>query len=1121
MKRLIFITLLILGAGTIPICFGQAEFLPVQQNAHWGYINCTGTFVIPAKFDLAHKFEDGVAKVELNGKSYLINQDGARISPNGINEFNRLGSFIVYRKDLFLGMCKYDGTKILDPIYSTIESTIRSDHFIVSKSNRFGIMDTTGIQVVPDKYEKIQLYAGNYWCANMDGKTFSFYIPLLDLYLEGAYTDVQHIGYYVFTKAGNKWFIQGEANASQPKGWKEILTINSGYFIGINGKDTTLYSAKTLNDIATNFGFVDQKESGRLVISKNDLKQIVTGDYLDSETYAVLKLYPNKLYYVIQQGYANYLDSTLKPMYAWKYKAIQPIDSALAKVFTNDGIGIIDIHSKKEILAPKYSSLNLYNHTIKAYTSSNTLWLFQLEDNKLKDSMSFTNVRTVNSFDMSISRNANIANKQDTGITKKGRWFLRNGLWGFVSRTGSELIRPTYSSIEQLNGCRFTIVKRQIINPRTGKLVKSYLGVVDEVKGSQLIHTQCTYIDEEMLLDPSFQIVRVRLNTGVFDVIDKNSGYKKRMNSAFIGDFVNGRARIYIGGHLSYIEPPSLPNIGLAWKFTTKYGYSIGRSYNRYLNYVQSRYKSKAVSVSAVKGQWNFIDRQGNLLLPIYKMQTNKITYATPFDSTNAVVYRSDTCALMDRKGTFLTRFAYTSIQKISGDSSHYFKVSKRSASYNYYNQKGQKIGNVFEYGSDLNHGAAWVVQNDTFVILRDDGTTRNTTVEGIPYRHRFNSGFSPMEVDRKWTLVDTSGSLLFKPTLGKIIWSSEGLSAQRMVISKRGKNRTSGYGIINTDGDIITDQLFSRAYPFSNGFAAVRIGRSRLGFIDSTGEIIRKNSFDKMWSFDQNGLCIVRKGGKGVVNSIGKTVVPTRYSKVYIGDTAILAGLGSKFVVYHSSGKRLKTFLHVQRMRPYSDGLAMIRKKNKVGYVDEYGKFQIKLQYTEGTAFSDGAALVKTRKGQYVIDKDKTVLSTYPFRDRLLYSEGFVLRRTASGFRFFNRYGVPISNTSYDLAKPFKDGYAQVRKDGKWGLINKQGEHVLPCEYSVIRINALGEISANKSLSYGLIDTKGNEVVSATYDQLDFDQKLNVYHLRYGYIPSYMAPDGSWIWRQRLLAGE
>jgi hypothetical protein len=1119
--RLVFAFLCVFSLGLSQPANGQTDFLPIQEGKSWGYINIDGNVVITPQFDAAYAFSNGAAKVQKNGKNYLINKKGKRISPIDIDDFRHVQNRIIFTKNQKVGVCDYEGNIFVQPIYGSIQVTACPGIFQVGLGNSFGLIDTSGQVLAPCESNFIQYVSNVFWCQNVDLITFSFYIPVTSQYLSGSFKDLKIVGNHNFVYQKKTWFLVGNKDSSLRDGWTDLTYLNASYFVASNKKDTTLYATDGMTVIANNFGYVESYDQNRLVLNDSGERHIVKGKSYVETSYGYVSLLSNGSYYVLKNRLANYLDSNFNPKFQWLYSSIDPIDSMYAKVTSTDGVGLVSIESNQQIIAPRFTSLSVYNGRVKAFSKNNSLWLFSVTPKHATDSMEFTNFSTVSSYNLEMSRGADVLNPMDTGIVRQGRWFLENKKWGFIGNNGRILIKPSFFSYSQVSGSAFSIVKIQNYNARTGNVMSVRYGIVDEVKGVLLLFPNCTYIDRSMLADKSFSVVRVRTQQGIFDLIDKNTGKSKRRHSPFIDNYVNGRARIYIGGKLSYTEPPESQHITTAADFTQQYGYSLGTGYNRMLRYVSSRYRNNVLNVYAIKGQWNYVDQNGDLLLPVYTNQTMKITYASAFDPNNAVLYRKDSCALLNTKGEFLTGFEYQFISKVTDSLDSYYKVTRRSSAFSYYNKSGQKIGNVFEFGSDMNQGAAWVRKNDTFFILKENGTLVETAKKGIPYRNKFQDGYSPLEVNRRWTVVDTNGRFMFTQNIGKIIWSSEGYSARRTTLTNTKGRKERGYAVLDTSGVRLTDNLYRSIKPFHNGYASVRFRNSKSGFINAKGEIIVKGNYSKVWDFNSNGLCKVRKSGIGVISTTGKNVVPTKYTKVFIGDNAIVAGIGKRVVVFDTTGKRLKLYRNVERYSGFSDGLAMVRKKNKVGYINEQGDWLISPVYSMGSSFSNQVALVRNRNAQMVINRDQHILSSYDYLERIEFSEGVLVRHTPCGFQYYNKYGILISPKCYEKARPFKNGFALVMAGGKWGVINKSGDEILGCEYASIRINEYGEITANKSQTYGLLDQQGQEVVSPTFDNITYQPDFHLYTLKYGFVPSYLKESGAWLWQRNSLTSK
>ena len=54
----------------------SGTLFPFQQNEKWGYISQAGEIVVPAKFDSAGFFSEGMAHVRIGQRSGFINSSG-------------------------------------------------------------------------------------------------------------------------------------------------------------------------------------------------------------------------------------------------------------------------------------------------------------------------------------------------------------------------------------------------------------------------------------------------------------------------------------------------------------------------------------------------------------------------------------------------------------------------------------------------------------------------------------------------------------------------------------------------------------------------------------------------------------------------------------------------------------------------------------------------------------------------------------------------------------------------------------------------------------------------------------------------------------------------------------
>ncbi|NJL11724.1 MAG: WG repeat-containing protein [Microscillaceae bacterium] len=123
--------------------------------------------------------------------------------------------------------------------------------------------------------------------------------------------------------------------------------------------------------------------------------------------------------------------------------------------------------------------------------------------------------------------------------------------------------------------------------------------------------------------------------------------------------------------------------------------------------------------------------------------------------------------------------------------------------------------------------------------------------------------------------------------------------------------------------------------------------------------------------------LVRVRKKDKvGLLNTEGKLVVPMEYrfiDKYNRGVAKVVRDDGTFFYV-DGQGQYLG-----EKIDDYSEGLALIRKGKKIGYINERGKLITAIQYDFGTRFKNGEAEVKQNGHHFYINREGRCIRDCP----------------------------------------------------------------------------------------------------------------------------------------------
>ncbi len=336
------------------------------------------------------------------------------------------------------------------------------------------------------------------------------------------------------------------------------------------------------------------------------------------------------------------------------------------------------------------------------------------------------------------------------------------------------------------------------------------------------------------------------------------------------------------------------------------------------------------------------------------------------------------------------------------------------------------------------------------------DGFDANLSKYNTTYRSVFGSGLVPVLKAGKYGYINKTGQEVIACQYDKAQNFSEGLAAVK---------KADKWSYINTDGKAIGNFIYEHAGEFKQGLAAV-VKTGKLGYIDKNGVEVIACQYDYS----------------------EETIVNNNY------EIAAEHNFNDGFALNIKAGKwgmldRKGNFkiLDYERIMPYSEGLASVRKNQNWGAIDIYGREVIACQYYRNFRFKEGIASVDVydyKNGKAVgthcvaIDKQGKTLFTpvVPFTN---FSEDLAatLDITTLTFSYIDKTGKVVIVGDYDIADDFHEGaalvYKTVGKNRYAGFINKEGEIILPLEYEINGYFNEGAVLIKKDGKLGILTIK------------------------------------------------
>jgi hypothetical protein len=313
---------------------------------------------------------------------------------------------------------------------------------------------------------------------------------------------------------------------------------------------------------------------------------------------------------------------------------------------------------------------------------------------------------------------------------------------------------------------------------------------------------------------------------------------------------------------------------------------------------------------------------------------------------------------------------------------------------------------------------------------------------------------------------------------------------------------------------------IYDRALPIDTNRIIIT-KKGKVGMIDRNNKIIVRAKYDNITPVP-NGLAKIQLKEKyGYINMDGKVKVPIKYEETvdYYSSDYIAARKKNRYHIIHKSGKIIYTNDEVPkdfRFRDFYflDGLMVIEKNKKYGYIDTLGNLVIKMIYDKASNFNDGLASVCIDSSWYFINTKGEV--KIKVQGKFENVDGFSNERAKvenlydpsnisySRFGFIDTTGNLVIPFKYSDAYYFKNNQSLVKYNYSnsieiYAIIDKDGNEIFstktisPIKYlnnnikNNIYFYYLNDslISISCDYKHGLFDVKGNQIIPIEYDDI------------------------------------
>ena len=1089
------------------------KYFPIKVNKKWGLIDAEGNIELEPVYDAIGEFKQfGFAVMQRNGLVGLLNQSGREVVPPKFEDLKVLNRELVAVMDQGQWMViDLNGNIILQKGYEQLE--VWEDKYLAYRSqNKWGIVQKDGRQITAAQFDEIQLEDSRYFYTkngdswgllNLQGQEL---IPAIAEEIK-IFNDSLY-----FYKEGHHWGAIGLDGAG-------LLPPQYDYFSKISDHFIKLYANNKLYVYSINSRKVIGKGehddyypfSKNYIISKKNRKLGLInwqGEVVLLTLYNEIQAYERNQFRVNFEGKWGVVGANQEVVIPIEYDYIAPLREKVCMVKQDDLFGVVNFKGE-EIVPPKFHRIELDGKTGRAYFkkaggfSEESLTLLNFDDEgQLVENNNFAKHYRIRIGGKAKSTDSSTDPlfDEDAYSLDRFEWFYspQEDRWGLRRLDdGGIQIEPTFHYVKVERELGFSLVgienNGRYEFERTTYSFDMIFGLVNNEVG--LLVTEVDFwdvrFDDFRAGNP---VARVVFSNGRHGLVDR-IGKITRRDFAYIGDFLDGVARMSIRGRLS----GSIKRVrGLQKLNSYLSGLLSPNSRKDYTSY--DRIFQTDAMLICEDCEWGFIDTSSAIVVP------PTYSFARDFVNDVGIVECEGKWGMVNKKAEILIPCQYDGVQFLENTENKIIKVYLQRPKYGLIDTLGQlTVSAIYEEIGSFSEGRLAVRKNGLWGFVNRDG------LEVIPCRFKevsnFSLGLAAVKLGRNWGFIDKQGEI-------EIDFKYK--NAGNFKFGLAWVQTSEGVGYINKKEEFVIPVLFDKAFDFEMGVA--RIAQSeKFGLIDTNGKFVQRPKFSAINAFDQHGLAIVTYGGNrvryGIIDLKGAFVTNTGFLKIQPFREGFAVVKQKNGYGYIDTLGNLVIPTQFSKASSFSEGLAAVHQNGACGYIRKTGQKAVPFEFSRCLDFDEGKAVVyKGLKKAGLVDKEGDYILEPSVNRLLKFKGGRGLVRDEEYRFYFITEQAGLYNGFYQRATAFKHGVAVVQIAGKWGIINQRGIEVIPPKYDKIESFQNGYAKVRIKGFNGLSNLKGELIVDPDYEYISYAGD-GLFRVEQGDKIGYFDMAGKWVW--------
>lgn len=338
-------------------------------------------------------------------------------------------------------------------------------------------------------------------------------------------------------------------------------------------------------------------------------------------------------------------------------------------------------------------------------------------------------------------------------------------------------------------------------------------------------------------------------------------------------------------------------------------------------------------------------------------------------------------------------------------------------------------------------------------------------------------------------------------------------------------------WGLINSDGRLVTEPLYQAIGEFKAPGYAVMQRDGKVGLLDQSAREVIKPVYEDVKVLAEELVAVLKDGNWEVIDFNGKVILPAGYQLCEVWHSHVLGfQLGDKWGMVNFQGKilanpiydRIKTekklFFQtqinnelgllradgfevlapgVEELEIFNEKLIFYKRYKKWGAVNHMGIEVIPCKFDAFKSIDDN--FIKLFDGKniflYALSSEQLLSPEITFDNFYPFSDELVIVKQKRHLGLLDACGDWVLTPRYNEIQRYGHDYFRANLAGKWGIVDDLDQEIIPFDFDYIAPLKGKFCIVKKDRKFGVCNFKGKLVVSPDYSKVEFlDKQIKAY---------------------------